>query len=628
MSDFREAAVSDPFEWLAAETPEVLAWQETEDRAARKWLHGTKCWELALHTARRFSVPGLTYRPAESYGGRWFRERVPDPVVEVADTADGPGRVVATHDAQLHWRPSPDGRYLAFGDRHVFRVVDVDSGAVVVDGLPSSGVPRITWLPDGTGLFCVVNGPDRSVTYLVRLGGEVELQPLPAEPVTRWISVSPDDRWALAHDSARPNYLCDRTSGLGWVPFLRSGTFRGTIVEGRFVAVTDEGAANGRVVAVPLDGSPWRELVPAGETVLFSVASAGPELVLAEYADGASRLRRITPEGAVLGEIPLPDKGMVWQGPGRDDGVVTTAEQGCTFSFSSPTRSPATYHYRAGTIRQVTTPRVSVRDARMYPGNAKGVPYKVVCRPGTGPRPLIIGAYGALNIAWLPAYLFALPAAWVRLGGVYVHAHLRGGGEYGTEWWRAARRHTKQTTFDDLYAVATDLVNQGWTTPEHLGVFGASLGALPAAVALAQRPDLFRAVVTLMPVLDLLNCGKDVTTMEHVVGTDLGDPDDPADAAILRTYSPYHQLRDGTAYPAALFDCAASGQTCPPWHGRKMAARLRQASSSDRPVLLRVRRATHIPDTAAEDVVLREAEHLAFFMTELSLEPRRQECQE
>jgi prolyl oligopeptidase len=122
-----------------------------------------------------------------------------------------------------------------------------------------------------------------------------------------------------------------------------------------------------------------------------------------------------------------------------------------------------------------------------------------------------------------------------------------------------------------------------------------------------------------MPVLDLLRCRKDPVTMADIVATDLGDPQDQSDAAVLRAYSPYHQVRDGTAYPAVLLDCGASGRSCPAWHGRKMAARLRQATSSRHPVLLRVRPAGHIPDTAPEDVLWREAEQLAFFAKELGL---------
>ncbi|MBB5959607.1 prolyl oligopeptidase [Saccharothrix tamanrassetensis] len=627
----------DPFRWLEEETADVLAWQEAEDRAAREHLHAYTAWPTALSTARRFSVPALAYQPAELHGGRWFRERVPDgahnPVLEVAETAAGPGRVLVDltdREARsaLYWSPSPDGRRLAFAvaDPPLFRVVDVDSGEVLLPGLPCGGVHRVTWLPDSTRLFCVVDELTRSTGYLVRLSAEpeVERQALPANPVTRRVTVSPDGRWALAHDSDRPNFLRDLEDGSGWVPFLRdaTGRFRGTVVGGDFVAVTDQGAANGRVVAIPLDGSAWRELVPAGDCVLFSVADIGTELVLAEYADGAGRLRRITPDGTVLGEIPLPDKGMVWPGPGRDEGMVTATRDGCTFSFSSLTRSPATYHYSAGDTapRQVTPQQVSVDGAVMRTGVADGIPYKVVCEAGhPGPRPLIIGAYGALNIAWLPAYLFALPAAWVHLGGVYVHAHLRGGGEYGTAWWQGARRHTKQNTFDDLYTVAEHLVDQGWTTPEQLGVFGASLGALPAAVAVTQRPGLFRACVAMMPVLDLLRCRKDPATMADIVATDLGDPRDPSDAAVLRAYSPYHQVRDGTAYPAVLLDCGAAGRSCPAWHGRKMAARLRRATSSRHPVLLRVRPAGHITETTPEDLLWRDAEQLAFFAEELGL---------
>ncbi|NUT49329.1 MAG: S9 family peptidase, partial [Saccharothrix sp.] len=586
---------------------------------------------------RRFSAPALAYRPPERHGGRWFRERVPDgarnPVLEVADTADGPGRVVVDLTrldvaGTPHWRPSPDGRLLAFGvpGTGLFRVVDVDTGAVPMAGLPDDGAHRITWLPDATGLFCVVNGSARTRTHLVRLtaGPVVEPQRLPDDPVTRRVSVSSDGRWALAHDSTRPHHLRDLRGGDGWTPFLpgATGRFRGVVVGDEFIAVTDQDAPNGRVVAVPLDGSPWRELVPAGDDVLFAATDLGGELLLSGYADGAGLLRRITPDGDVLGDVELPDKGMVWAGPGHDEDVVVPTRGGCTFSFSSLTRSPATYHHVVGgnRPRRVTTPLASVDGAVTWSGTAGGVPYKLVAKGGhSGPRPLVIGAYGALNIAWLPAYLFALPAAWVDLGGVYVHAHLRGGGEYGAGWWRAARRHTKQTTFDDLYRVAEDLVDRGWTTPEQLGVFGVSLGAVTAAVAATQRPRLFRACVAVMPVLDLLGCGADEATMAHIVATDLGDPRDPADAAVLRGYSPYHQVRDGTPYPAVLLDCGAANPSCPPWHGRKMTARLRRATSSTHPVLLRVRPGGHLPETAAEDVLHREAEHLAFFADELAL---------
>ncbi|QFZ20255.1 prolyl oligopeptidase family serine peptidase [Saccharothrix syringae] len=625
----------DAFRWLEEDTVEVLAWQQTESRAAAAHLRGSPAWSRALATASRFAVPALTYRPPERYGERWFRERVPDgarnPVLEVAATPDGPGRVLVDLTdregvAVPHWRPSPDGRLLAWGVPGSFRVVDVDSGEVLVDGLPDDGVHRVTWLPAGTGLFCVVNGGACSTTHLVRLPGPVvERQELPATPVTRWVTVSPDGRWVLAHSAERPHHVLDLRSGPGWAPFLpgATGHFRGAVVGDEFVAVTDEGAPDGRVVAVPLPGpGPWRELVPEGDGVLFSVTGLGSELVLAGHADGASRLRRIAPDGTALGEVPLPDRGMVWAGPGRDDAVVTPTAGGCTFSFSSLTRSPATYHYTAGAARprRVTAPRASVEGAVVRCGVADGVPYKVVCKgEPDGPRPLVIGAYGALNIAWLPAYLSALPAAWVELGGVYVHAHLRGGGEYGADWWRAARRRTKQTTFDDLYRVAADLVERGWTTPGQLGVFGFSLGALTAAVAVVQRPRLFRACVAVMPLLDLLNCRRDAATLADVVTLDLGDPRDPADAAVLRTFSPYHLVHDGTPYPAVLLDCGEANPTCPPWHGRKMAARLRQGSSSGHPVLLRVRPGGHLAETAPADVARREAEHLAFFAEELGL---------
>ncbi|WEB45247.1 prolyl oligopeptidase family serine peptidase [Streptomyces yunnanensis] len=663
---------TDPYQWLEEDSDATLAWEAAQDRLARDLLHTDPPWSLALATARRFNASALHHRPPELHGRRWFVEHVPEghalPVLDVADSPDvsttsaSARRVldlaVETAGLPLHepatmqWQPSPDGGLLAYqfsgpGRESLFRVRDVDSGEVLVDGLPEAGVYRVGWLPDGRRFFVVVVDGERPHRcpglFQVTLAASgsrptVCRQDLPSEFPARGVSVSADGRWALAHGPGRPYYVRDLTaSDAEWRPFLQDSrsVFRGGIVGDEFIAVTDDGAPRGRVVALPLSGpgrdrSGWRELLPPGDTVLFSITPVGRELVLAELANGATRLRRISCQGAPLGEIPLPEPGMAWPGGGRDGGLVTPAGNGCTFAFSSLTRSPAAYRYDLATERLVplSEPRAVVADAVTRSGTAHSadgtvIPYKIVARAdvdlGT-PQPLIVSGYGALNIAWLPAYLFALPAAWVELGGVYVHAHLRGGGEFGTDWWHAARRDTKQRTFDDLHAVATDLIRHGHTTPGRLGVFGYSISALTAVVAVTQRPDLYRACVAALPVLDLLRCRRDPVTMADIVSVDFGDPDDPTDAAVLHRYSPYHQVRDAVDYPAVLLDCGSADRSCPAWHGRKMAARLQRATSAGHPVLLRIRQAGHTVETSPDDALLREAEHLAFLIGELGLD--------
>jgi prolyl oligopeptidase len=420
-----------------------------------------------------------------------------------------------------------------------------------------------------------------------------------------------------------------------WKPFLREirASFRGTVVGDRFVAITTDGTPNGRLVALPLDTptdrSTWRELVAEGDSVLITVTPVGRRLVLADHLGGATRLRVLGLEGTVEAEIPLPGPGLAWLGPDRGGGLVAAGDDECTFVFSSLTSSSATYRYdlTTGALETLIPPKAVVDNVVVHDRAARApdgtlVPYTVVARADldlTVPQPTVISAYGALGNFWPPAYLFTLPAAWVQLGGVYVHAHPRGGGELGPRWWHAARRQTKQRTFDDLYAVAEDLIADGRTTASRLGVFGTSAGSLPAAVAITQRPDLFRASVPMLPLLDLLGVRRDPTTMAAIIRPELGDPDDPSDAAILHAYSPYHHLEDGMPYPAVFLDCGATDEICLAWHGRKMAAGLQRATSSGHPVLLRVRDCGHNTEMTPAQMKERETEELAFFATQLGL---------
>jgi prolyl oligopeptidase len=653
----------DSFQWLEEDTEEVLAWQTAQNELACDYVRSVAGWTRLRATVQELYANAFWYWAPERFGDRWFRRRIPKgaslAVVEVAQSPTGPGRTIVepgtTAGDQLEpvmfWRPSPDGRRLAYGISDpaavtYVRVIDVDTGEVVVDGLPHTGLYDVAWLPDGSGLYYVVEevsevddgGRQSGAAYLKRLDGHGPPEPQrlrfdhpPSHP-----TVSPDGRYAMLHAGSRPYYLQDLVADGGWQPFLRdlSGSFRGAVIGDRFVAVTDDGAPNGRVVSIPLatptDRASWTELLPGGDAVVFAITPVGERLVVGEYVEGATRLRVLEPDGTVEGEIPLPGHGMAWVGPGRGPGLVAPGEDECTFVFSSLTRSPATYRCDLSTfeVEALTEPRADLADAVMRMRAASSadttpIPYKVVAREDvdlTVPQPTIIGGYGALNIAWLPSYLFTLPAAWVRLGGVYVHAHLRGGGEYGVDWWRAARRHTKQRTFDDLYAIAEDLIARGQTSPELLGVFGVSAGALPAAVAVTQRPDLFRASVAMLPIVDLLRCRQDPTTMVDIVASDLGEPDDPNDAPALYAYSPYHQVQDGTPYPAVLIDCGAFDRTWLAWHGRKMAAALQHASSSGHPVLLRVRDVGQGLQLTPAQMMERELEELAFFVKELRLD--------
>jgi prolyl oligopeptidase len=232
------------------------------------------------------------------------------------------------------------------------------------------------------------------------------------------------------------------------------------------------------------------------------------------------------------------------------------------------------------------------------------------------PRPTLLYGYGGWNVAFMPTFYGPLTAL-LDAGGVLAFANLRGGGELGWDGWQQGRLHEKQRTFDDLYAVAEYLVAEGITARDRLALAGASNGGLLAAAAVTQRPELWRAVCVLVPLTDMLRYKIDDFSVQCI--EEYGDSDDPADAPVLKAYSPVHSVHDGTAYPATLIVCGGDDIRCPPWHGRKLTAALMHANSGEHPILFRV-----WPGAAHTSASLGEAgwtaEWLGFVMKETGLE--------
>jgi prolyl oligopeptidase len=213
---------------------------------------------------------------------------------------------------------------------------------------------------------------------------------------------------------------------------------------------------------------------------------------------------------------------------------------------------------------------------RAHAGSADGtrVPYTVI-----GPRasqqharPCLINGYGGFAIPLLPSYLTGQGIGWLARGGVYVVAHIRGGGEFGTRWHTAAQGEHRQRAFDDFIAVAEALIETGVTSAAQLGIQGGSNGGLLVAACMVQRPELFGAVVCEVPLLDmsryhLLHAGASWID-------EYGDPDDPAEAGVLAAYSPYHRVAANVAYPPVLFTTSTADDRVHPGHARKMAARM------------------------------------------------------
>jgi prolyl oligopeptidase len=659
---FGGVTVADPYAWLEEDSAAALAWQAEQDRLAADYLAALP--GFAAHAALLAQVaPAHEVAAPRHGGGRWFRVRAAadggGEVIEVAATPAGPGRVAvdpSAGPALFSWlSPSPDGRALAFAcadggaGEESLTVVDVATGAVIAANMPPGRGGAPAWLADGR-TFCFRADPSAgagsgSAIYRHTLGDPPPTRPEPValgHPLA-WPVATGGGRWVLAvadHLAPRPEAILDVGAG-AWRPFLAgmNASFRGVVAGDRFVAITDDGAPRGRVVAIPLatprDRGTWREVLPEGDGVLASLVAVGERLLLVELVDTYARLRVLTAGGAVEGEIPLPGRGAVSTVSAAAvaiafmECVAVGAGDEVVFVFSSLTSAPALY--RADLARRTCSPLTApavrldavAEDRSAVSADGTRVPYRVVRRRdirAAAPLPTVISVFGGFNVALLPAWPSPPLAAWVAAGGALVIAHVRGGGELGLDWWRGGRRDRRQRAFDDLHAVAEDLVSRGAATPARLGVHGVSSGAQVAAAAAVQRPELYGAVVAQLPLTDQLALERDPVSL-MVASVEDGDPRDPAMAPLLCAWSPYHNVREGVAYPAMLLDCSAADPRCPPWHGRKLAARLQAASSSGRPVLVRVRPSSGHRTVGAAARERQHAEQLAFLAAALGLQP-------
>lgn len=202
------------------------------------------------------------------------------------------------------------------------------------------------------------------------------------------------------------------------------------------------------------------------------------------------------------------------------------------------------------------------------------IPYFFVSRDGAhGKTPTLLYAYGGFQVSTTPWYWSTAGKLWLEKGGAYAVANVRGGGEFGPGWHEAATRERRQRNFDDLAAVARDMIARGFTTPRHLGVIGSSQGALLATGAFVQNPDLFNAVSAQLPLTDMLRYKRLSSDGANLVA-EYGNPDDPRQRAIITRWSPYQNVRAGVTYPRAFFLTATRDERIHPGHGRKMAAKL------------------------------------------------------
>ncbi len=669
-------AVADPYRWLEdPEDPRTRAWSAEQDRLATAQLQALPGREkLAAHLEELLSA-GSVSAPLWRAGRRFCTRREPGQqfaVVLVAENGGAPEteRVLldpmtidptglTTLDA---WVPDLEGRRLAYqlsagGDEHsVLHVLDVTTGEDVEPPIDRCRYSSVAWVPGGDEFFYVRmvdedEAPDGSQAFhrrvwrhrigspddvLVQAPGLYDLH------TYYGVQVSRDGRWLIVTGNigtARRDsmWIADLDGDGTLVPVLaqaddvqaRAWVDR----DGLLYVLTTDGAPRWRLMVTEPDNpgrEHWRELVaedagsvldavrrleqPGGETLLVLLRSrhAVAELALHAVADGAPR-----------GTVPLP-------GPGSLTGLSvadrdTPEQAGRLWIGWTDFVTPAQLHrYENGaTVLEATAPGAvevpAVRSEQREFTSADGTIVRmfVLSPENHGPRPTLVTGYGGFGISREPGYT-ASALAWVAAGGSYVVVSLRGGGEEGDAWHLAGNRGNKQNVFDDLHAAAQALIDAGTTTRAQLSILGGSNGGLLVGAALTQRPWLYRAVVCSAPLLDMVRYEE--FSIGRTWNDEYGTADDPEELGWLLSYSPYHHVHPGTAYPAVLFTVFESDTRVDPLHARKMCAALQHATTGDLPVL--IRRETdvgHGARSVARTVCL-SVDQLAFLAAHTGLE--------
>jgi prolyl oligopeptidase len=541
------------------------------------------------------------------------------------------------------WQPSKEGRLLAYqlssggSEESVLRVLDVDTGQVVDGPIDRARYSPVAWLPGGEAFYYVRRlhpslVPDDEEQYhrrvwLHRLGADPDTDALvfgEGRDKTSYygVSVSMDGRWlsvSAAEGTAPRNDL--------WLADLRDGDLaspRLTVVQegvdaqtsahvgrdGRLYLMTDVDASRGRLaVADPSrpTSDAWTDLLPEdpeavldGYAVLDGGELASPLLLAAwtRHAVGEVTVHDLA-TGLRKGSIPLPGVGSLGGLTERPEGgheawigYTDAVTPSSVLHYDARTGTTSTWATAPGTV---DVPAVLTRQVAYRSSDGTLVHLQLIApadavddagRPRR-PRPTVLYGYGGFGVSMTPGYSAGV-LAWAEAGGVYAIAGLRGGGEEGEDWHRAGMLGAKQNVFDDFYAAAQLLVDEGWTTPEQLAISGGSNGGLLVGVAVTQRPELFAAAICSAPLLDMVR--YELFGLGATWSSEYGTASEVEQLGWLLGYSPYHHVHEGTAYPAVLFEVFDSDTRVDPLHARKLCAALQHATHrevDDAPVLLR-----------------------------------------
>ena len=655
--------IADPYRWLENDVradAKVAQWVAAENAVTDRYLESLPARDWfkkrigELMNYERFGIPVKRGTRYFYTGNTGLQNQSPLYVQEGLQGArrlliDPNGWAKDGATALSDWAPSPNGKHVLYSvqdggtDWRILRVLDVATGQQTEDEIRWAKFTGLAWVGEEGFLYSRFPEPDEGkdfqalnynqAVYYHRLGTpQSDDKPVFSTPdhpdYGHAASVSDDGRWAfitstIGTDSRNQVQVIDlsKTGELGWASRPLVSAFDDAWYPIETIGttawfMTNSDAPRYRIVKVELSAETpqWQTIVPERAEPIAGASIVGDQLVVSYLKDAASQAVVFSLEGKPGRTIELGGLGSAGGFGGRPGDPETF------YSFSSFNQPSTIYRLdlSSGQSTPFVTPKLTFDPSRysveqvFYPSkDGTKIPMFIAKRKDvTGPAPTLLYGYGGFDVSLTPGFS-ATRMAWMEAGGVFALANIRGGGEYGKEWHDAGRLAKKQNVFDDFAAAGEWLKANGVTTPKGLAIEGGSNGGLLVGAVTNQRPELVDAAHAAVGVMDMLRFDR--WTAGRYWVDDYGKPSVEADFKVLRAYSPYHNIRSGTDYPAILVTTADTDDRVVPGHSFKYAAALQAADIGEKPHLIRIEtRAGHGSGKPTDKAIEEGADVLAF----------------
>lgn len=646
--DYFGTKIVDSYRWLEdLKSSEVGDWMKAQNDYTRSVLDRIPGRDKLRARIAQLDDTGVRVNGFQSFGGRWFYlKRAPGQDNQKLYTRDrsateerlllDPETLTANgvHYSIDYYTPSPDGKLVVVGispggsENSVIHILEAATGKDLGERIDRAQFGAIAWLPDNRSFFynrLRKLGPDEPRTsyylnsrvYLHHLGSDPDHDaPVFGNGLSSSISINESDfpfvgfpigsKYALAVDAhgvqnevtvyaAKLADVHDATAPWRKIVDVPDDCTGFDIRGDSLYLLTHHNAPHYKVVRVNLADGDFQKseiVLPTSESVAVNIGAAADALYIQKLDGGIGRLFRIPFEGGAASPVPLPFDGAI------EELFVNAAEPGVYIRTASWTKSPVYLHYdpkgdKIADTKIVPPSPVDFSGIESEEVKAKAsdgtlVPLSIVHKRGLkldGSHPTLLHGYGSYGITYDPGFDPA-SLAWLERGGVVAVAHVRGGGEYGEDWHNGGRKATKMNTISDFIACAQYLVDHKYTSPQHLAGEGTSAGGITIGGAITGRPDLFAAALDNVGMSDDLRAELQINGPANI--PEFGTVKEEQDFHHLLSISAYHRIKDQTPYPAVLLTTGINDPRVDPWQMNKMTARLQAATSSGKPVLLRV----------------------------------------